>query len=228
MIARYRQLYELYERDKMQLWMIGITDTDMIYRLATKTYKQKVKARNQRLFFDFISKRPYWALWYCSCNNKPWADGEKAIASNTNCAYLYARDILRGPFPMGEEMILKNSTITVNYTLYILKKPWPLGEDVIAMDAMSSYFYARDVIRGRFPLGEPMIAKSHWALIYTDRIIKGPWALGEPMIATNIDDAITYSIYIIKRRWLPAEQLLRKNYYVSRQREYENAFNIKL
>ena len=72
---------------------------------------------------------------------------ESVIAQNPMWAYLYARDILKGPWPEAESMIAQDATWAYWYAKDILKSPWPEAEEVIAQDATWRCFYARDVLK---------------------------------------------------------------------------------
>lgn len=64
-------------------------------------------------------------------------------------AYVYARDVLKGPFPAGEA--------------------------AIATDTSLSYDYARDVLKGPFPAGEARISKStKYRKLYLELITASP------------------------------------------------------
>ena len=74
------------------------------------------------------------------CNNQSYKNIHEAAkinpdiaATHSYYAYLYARDILKSPFPEGEA--------------------------IIATDAFHSYDYAKNVLQGAFPLGEELISK---------------------------------------------------------------------
>ena len=96
------------------------------------------------------------------------------IAKDPQWAYWYAKDILKGPFPLGEPAIAKESWRAFWYAAEILKDPFPLGEPAIAKDPQWAYYYALDVLEGPFPLGEPAIANSGMAFLYARIVLKLP------------------------------------------------------
>ena len=57
---------------------------------------------------------------------------EDAIAKDAWYAYFYARDVLKGPFPLGEEAISKDPDYAHYYARHVLKSPFPAGEETIA------------------------------------------------------------------------------------------------
>ena len=69
----------------------------------------------------------------------------------------YARDVLKGPFPMGEAEISRDPDCSLEYARDVLRGPFPQGEQAIARSAVASIGYAA-VIRGPFPAGEPVIS----------------------------------------------------------------------
>ena len=57
---------------------------------------------------------------------------EKYIAKVAEHAYLYARDVLHGPFPAGEAVIAKDVYFAHQYAKYALKKDFYLDGKLIA------------------------------------------------------------------------------------------------
>ena len=90
---------------------------------------------------------------------KLFAMGEKEIA-NSELAYNYARNIIKGRFPEGEAAIAKHPVYAYEYARDIIKGRWPEGEAVIAEEPNWAFYYARHVIRGRFPEAEPGLRRS--------------------------------------------------------------------
>ena len=76
---------------------------------------------------------------------------EKYIAKDAEHAYLYARDVLHGPFPAGEAASAADAQYAYWYAETVLKRPFPAGEDAIAQDARYAYRYARQVLKAPFP-----------------------------------------------------------------------------
>ena len=69
------------------------------------------------------------------------------LAKDTKYAYLYARYILNGPFPLGEDAISKDAWGAFYYARHILKSPFPKGEDAISKDATYAGLYAYSVLK---------------------------------------------------------------------------------
>ena len=84
------------------------------------------------------------------------------LHKNAEQSYYYAKDVLRGRFPLGEAAISTHEWWAYLYAQDVLRKPFPLGEAAIATDIWCSYYYAKDVLRGRFPLGEAVIIKDEF------------------------------------------------------------------
>lgn len=111
---------------------------------------------------------------------------ERIISTCASCSFRYARDVLKGSFPLGEAAIAVSGTMSYEYAVEVLKAPFTLGESAISKVAQRSYMYARDVLKGPFPLGEAAIAISaYYAYCYAQDVLKAPFPLGEPVIATE-------------------------------------------
>jgi hypothetical protein len=95
------------------------------------------------------------------------AEEESIISKDSNSAYLYALNIIKGRFEKAE--------------LYIKKVPY------------DAYYYAADVIKGRFEKAEPFIMKyPDIAFLYARDIIKGRWPKAEPAIMSDLDTRSEY------------------------------------
>ena len=117
---------------------------------AALDHFEKVSETNPDVFWEKYKK-----------NKEELKKREKHIAKNASFAHLYAKDVLKGPFPAGEEAIItKNDALYVNaYARDVLKGPFPAGEAAIAKSPHNAYHYAKDVLKGPFPAGEEAIAK---------------------------------------------------------------------
>jgi hypothetical protein len=82
---------------------------------------------------------------------------EDIIAQTSWTAFLYASEVLHGPFPKGEDVISKDPTQTFFYVFNVLKKPFPKGEKSLAQNAKASFNYAINILKDRFIPGEDMI-----------------------------------------------------------------------
>lgn len=86
---------------------------------------------------------PSSAYEFACLTSKRWIPGEAVISKSIKFAYLYASDILHGPFPEGE--------------------------DVIATDAHFSLLYATFCLTGRFEKAEAKISKiEHYRQLYLE------------------------------------------------------------
>ena len=109
---------------------------------------------------------------------------EKYIAKVAEHAYLYARDVLHGPFPAGEATIAADAQYAYWYAETVLKRPFPAGEEAISKDAHFSYVYALDVLEGPFPAGEAAIATDpEYAYYYALDVLKKDFYLDGKLIA---------------------------------------------
>lgn len=85
---------------------------------------------------------------------------EKAISRDAEYSYLYARIVLRGPFPLGEEAIAKSSFYSYLYAHYVLKGPFPAGEAAIAADGYYANTYANKALKKDFYYDGKLIAQA--------------------------------------------------------------------
>jgi hypothetical protein len=82
---------------------------------------------------------------------------EDIIATSPTYAYLYAKDILKAPFPKGEKAISLNPRRSHRYAREVLESRFFLGEPSILTDATVAIQYASEVIHHRMIEAEPLI-----------------------------------------------------------------------
>jgi hypothetical protein len=99
---------------------------------------------------------------------------EQYIAKHGRYAFVYA--LRYGRFPAGEAAIAKSPELAYLYARDVIKGPWKPGEKAITTDPLYTYAYARDVIKGRWEPGEEALATdpTH-AHMYALHVIKGPF-----------------------------------------------------
>ena len=123
-----------------------------LYNLHSKPesldHFEKVSENNPEVFWDKYKNKP-----------EELKKREKYIAKDAYSSFLYARDILQGPFPAGEEVIAKDARFAYYYTKEVLKGPFPAGEEAIAKDAKFASEYAKNVLKKDFYLNGKLIAK---------------------------------------------------------------------
>ena len=119
----------------------------------------------------------------------------KEIAKDSEKAYRYAKEVIKGPWPAGEAAIATSAQWSLRYVYNVLKrKPFKAGEAAIAKEAQYSYEYAKDVLKGPWPAGEAAIAKDGWySLGYARSVIGGPFPAGEAAI---VKDKVWKSHYV--------------------------------
>jgi hypothetical protein len=62
------------------------------------------------------------------------------------------------------------------YARQIIKGPWPKGEPVIARNPRTAFTYAIGIIKGPWPPGERSLKKNpYWARLYAHQVLKAPW-----------------------------------------------------
>ena len=99
----------------------------------------------------------FWAKY--KNNPEELKKRERYIAADAEYSYLYARHVLKGPFPAGEAVIAQNASLAIGYAADILKGPFPAGEAAIATDDECALEYVNDVIKKDFYLDGKLIAK---------------------------------------------------------------------
>ena len=111
-------------------------------------YYQKLSETNPDIFWGKYKN-----------NKEELKKREKYIAKDAGYSWLYAKNILKGPFPAGEEAIAKNSNFAYYYVEDVLKCPFPLGEEAIAKDEYFASEYAKNILKKDFYLNGKLIAK---------------------------------------------------------------------
>ncbi len=91
---------------------------------------------------------------YCGYTGNICPEGEHVIANNQSHAYHYAREVLRGPFPLGEPAIAKNPYLSLHYAKYVLNGRFPAGEKILVKRIEDAFSYAKWILQDRFELFE--------------------------------------------------------------------------
>jgi hypothetical protein len=184
---------------------------EAIIRKEASSWLNKLKA------IDWNKKTPE-QCYYIALNvlkGSLCEKGEKNIDTDSRYSYFYARDVLKGPFPLGEKTIATNYVYSYFYALDVLKRPFLLGEKNIAKVGYYSYLYAKDVLKGPFKLGEEAIAKdADYSCWYAKDILKGPFPLGEKTICKSpygIDYLTVLKPKITKQDVKKVNNYLKKN-----------------
>jgi len=68
---------------------------------------------------------------YLIFKNKRLKFAEPKIAKDPQWAYMYALDVIKGPWPEAEPSIMKHPYMAYMYARAILKKRWPEAEPYI-------------------------------------------------------------------------------------------------
>ena len=84
-------------------------------------------------FYEKVSETNPYVFWEKYKKNKEeLKKRETYIAKDAYSSFLYARDILQGPFPAGEEAIAKDARFASLYAKGVLKKDFYLNGKLIA------------------------------------------------------------------------------------------------
>jgi hypothetical protein len=99
---------------------------------------------------------PKEAYLICLGRKRRSPDLEGIISIDPYYSFLYAKDIIKGPFIEGgpdlEGIISIDPYYSYVYARDIIKGPFKKGEKVISTDIHHSYHYAVNVIKTAFPL----------------------------------------------------------------------------
>lgn len=129
-------------------------------------------------------------------------------------AIFYRRRMYGTRWPELEQALIERQLAenAVLYAKYIMKGPWPEGEPLIAADVSRAVSYAEQILKGRFILAEPTIQKDpEYATYYAERI-RGRWREAEPVIAQNAEYAFEYlTSFYQNKPWPEAEPVLAQN-----------------
>ena len=129
-------------------------------------YNLHINPESLLLFVEASEVIPtlFWAKY--KNNPEELKKRERYIAADAEYSYLYARHVLKGPFPAGGAEIAADALFAYWYATNVLNGPFPAGEAEIAADAKYAYLYARDALKGPFPTGEAAISRSGVYLRY--------------------------------------------------------------
>ena len=152
-----------------------------------------------------IATSPGASLRYAEITNKPFAEGEPAIARDYLTSYYYAMDVLKGPFPLGEPAIY-NSNYKDKYAMKVLRGKLWTGLDQKVTEAINLKDLVDDPKKlkthdthispveayQRLKKGEKdeylsyAVAKDpKYSYYYVRDILNKPFPLGEPAIAKD-------------------------------------------
>ena len=73
-------------------------------------------------------------------NNKRLKFAEPKISKDPHWAYMYALDVIKGPWPEAEPYIMKHPYMAYMYARAILKKRWPEAEPYIKSGDIRSWY----------------------------------------------------------------------------------------
>jgi hypothetical protein len=168
------------------------------FNLAERLYEASGE-RDERLE-GVIAQDAWLAYLYAKDVLKgPFYEGEPVIAQDPQISYDYAKDALKGPFPEGEPAIAQDPQISYEYARDV-KGPWSVVDDMIIKFPHIGYLYSRDVLRQRVP------SRSEWAFYHALHTLKSPWPEAEALIAGEQQWAYAYNRWV--KGILPEQELL--------------------
>jgi hypothetical protein len=134
------------------------------------------------------------------------------IKQDPDLAYAYAKNIIKGRWEEGESIIKTDVYSATHYASIILKHRWPEAEPTIMKDGFSAYVYVSSILA----------SDNDW--IKEPNHEHGRWPEAEPAIINRPDYAAEYAKFILKRRWLEAEPIIKQK--VHDWVRYKNHFGI--
>ena len=99
-----------------------------------------------------------WAFEYVS-NYGEDKELEPIITTSAKYSFMYADEILNGPFPLGEPTIATDAEYSYDYANRVLHGPFPLGEKAIARMKQYTNAYTNEVLKKDFYLDGKLICK---------------------------------------------------------------------
>jgi len=98
---------------------------------------------------------------------------EPIIIKDLQCAYLYARYVIKDRWIRAEDIISNDPQYAYYYAQEIIKGRWIEAEHIISTNSGYTYLYARDVIKGKLPesmhnamlIHEDLYAKAYFDFI---------------------------------------------------------------
>jgi hypothetical protein len=72
-----------------------------------------------------------FCLEYAIASKQRFIAGEKFISKNAHTAFIYAREVIKGPWLEGEEAIAKDAYYSLKYSTEIIKKRFIRGEKIL-------------------------------------------------------------------------------------------------
>ena len=90
---------------------------------------------------DRLLKKGAQNLYYNAVYNKKRLKfAEPIIAKSPHWAYMYALDVIKGPWSEAEPYIMKHAYWAYMYARVILKKRWPEAEKSIQLGDFTSWY----------------------------------------------------------------------------------------
>lgn len=127
---------------------------------------------------------------------------EEKIASHPLAAYVYAKDVIQGPWPAGELAIMSHEIYACDYVEYILRGRWPAFEEKMKTNKhygnMIIPYVTRLQLESNQDLMEMVLIWPQSSVTYANEIIKSRWPEAERIIAKS-PDAIRQYMGLLKR-----------------------------
>lgn len=158
-----------------------------------------------------VAQDPWAANEYARLTDKPFPEGEAAIATDPEAAYDYAIEVLGNRFPRGEAVIASRAYTAIEYAVSILQSRFPRAEAIIAQDPYNAFRYALRILKRPWPEAEPAILKDPDVAADYAANLKGPWPEAETLIAASPTAALEYATRALKAPWPEGEAAIMSN-----------------
>ncbi len=123
--------------------------------------------------------------------------------------YEYARDVIKGAWPIAEAIIAKSPEWSLWYAVKVKGSRFVEGEEAIKQDPRYAYLYAKEVMMGRWLEGEPAVLKSpENSYFYAREVVQGPWFEAEDTIKKDALSSFYYADHVLNNRFIAAEPTL--------------------
>ena len=189
--------------------------TEWLVKYASRTseefaYHEYTSAQAYALLSHFTQPSEWLAVARCVGVPLP-SRYEEILARDPRLSEYYAREILKGPFPLAEATLAKDVKHGLSYALNRLKGRFPAFEALLYAEGSLGQMitYAMECVKGRIPEVESRIAQEpEAALRYARYVLEQPWPDAEPSLLSDILSSVHYADYVLNGRWPALEERL--------------------
>lgn len=136
--------------------------------------------------YEFLVKNP----------NDTTPELENIISTDAEVSYLYAKDVLHGPFPAGESIIATNIELSLKYAKFVLHGRFPAAESLINSNPKYANYYKNNIVNGIHGKGVSAITSDPVAALDHALETNRPFPQGEAAIASTANTALSYALFL--------------------------------